>query len=168
MGKFSQFDEELILANLLPKHGKCAEFGARGRRGSNVAHLLDTGWFCQLIDRSINETLKDFPIRGMKRKPEVYGSVYWGEGRHEIVHCTVTPENVNQVLWPDLDLLCIDIDGRDLDVWKSVVQRPSVVVIESNDSTSTKNDIVSFSETRGYRFVVKTGVNVILKHETFV
>lgn len=107
--------------------------------------------------------MRDFPIAAKPvRTP--YGTVYRGE-RHEIVHVTVTPENVNQVLWKDLDLLSIDIDGRDLEVWKAVEQTPSVVIIESNDFASTKSAIVEYGKTRGYRFVVKTGVNVILKHE---
>lgn len=166
LAKFCQFDEEQILAGFLPKRGACAEFGARGRRGSNVAHLLDRGWLCQLIDRNINETLKDFPVQGARREKTPYGYVYRGFEDHEIVHATVTPENVNQVLWPDLDLLSIDIDGPDLEVWRAIVQCPAVVIIESNDTTSTKSDIVKLGKERGYRFVAKTGVNVILKHET--
>src|SRR5678815_275159 len=108
--KFSQFDEEPFLWKLLgTRRGRCADIGARERRGSNVARLIDEGWDAQLIDRNVNGLLRDFPL---VKFPKV-----------SIVQKVVTPQNVNDVLWKDLDFLSLDIDGPDADVWEAIETR---------------------------------------------
>lgn len=145
--KFSQFDEEPILLDLLGgvKGGKCADIGARERRGSNVAEFIDRGWDAQLIDRNINGLLRDFPVA---RYPNV-----------TIVRRLVTAQNVNEFLWDDLDLLSIDIDGPDADVWEAITTRPHVLVIEAVEVNRPK--IIEVSEKRGYRLHAETGPNLI-------
>ena len=144
--KFSQFDEDFILKDLIRGFtGRCADIGARERKGSNVARLIDDGWEAQLIDRNINGLLKDFP---RAKFPLV-----------TITQRSVTPENVNQTLWPDVDLLSIDIDGPDADVWEAIEQRPWIVVIEAVEVNRPK--IVQVSEWRGYKLHAETGPNLI-------
>jgi len=145
--KFSQFDEEPILLKLLGsiKNGRCADIGARERRGSNVAWCIDEGWWAQLIDRNVNGLLRDFPLA---KYPKV---------TH--VRRLVTPQNVNDFLWKDLDLLSIDIDGPDADVWEAIEERPWVLCIEAMEVNRPK--IMQVSEERGYKLHAETGPNLI-------
>lgn len=145
--KFSQFDEEPILAKIFEVAGSgvCADIGARGRTGSNVAFLIDRGWKAQLIDRGVNQLIKDFPFT---RFPGV-----------TIVQAEVSAKNVNGILWKEMDLLSIDIDGPDADVWEAIEARPRVLVIEAVPENRPK--IIKTSEERGYKLHAETGPNLI-------
>lgn len=145
--KFSQFDEEPILAKIFEVAGSgvCADIGARGRVGSNVAFLIDRGWKAQLIDRGINQLIKDFPFT---RFPNV-----------TIVQAEISAKNVNKILWKEMDLLSIDIDGPDADVWEAMTARPKVLVIEAVPENRQK--IIEISESRDYKLHAGTGPNLI-------
>lgn len=146
--KWSQFDEEPILGKIFEVAGTgvCADIGARGRIGSNVAFLIDRGWKAQLIDRGVNALIKDFPFT---RFPNV-----------TIVQAEVSAKNVNTILWKEpLDLLSIDIDGPDADVWEAMVARPRVLVIEAVPENRPK--IMETSKARGYKLHAETGPNLI-------
>lgn len=146
--KWSQFDEEPILAKIFEVAGTgvCADIGARGRIGSNVAFLIDRGWKAQLIDRGINCLIKDFPFT---KFPNV-----------TIVQAEISAKNVNKILWKEpLDLLSIDIDGPDAEVWEAMTSRPRVLVIEAVPENRSK--IIKTSEDRGYKLHAETGPNLI-------
>lgn len=145
--KWSQFDEEPILAKIFEVAGSgvCADIGARGRAGSNVAFLVDRGWKAQLIDRGVNQLIKDFPFT---RFPNV-----------TIVQAEISAKNVNGILWKEMDLLSIDIDGPDADVWEAITARPRVLCIEAVPENRAK--IMKVSEERGYKLHAETGPNLI-------
>ena len=144
--KFSQFDEEPILYGLLgSRKGRCADIGARERRGSNVARFIDDKWTALLVDRNINGLLRDFPS---SQYPRV-----------TILQKLVTAQNVNDFLWDDLDLLSIDIDGPDADVWEAIKTRPLVLCIEAVPENRAK--IERISGERGYQLHASTGPNLI-------
>lgn len=144
--KFSQFDEEPILRGLLgSRKGRCADIGARGRQGSNVAWAIDDKWSALLVDRNINGLLKDFSVNQYPRVT--------------ILQKLVTPLNVNDFLWDDLDLLSIDIDGPDADVWEAIKTRPLVLCIEAVPENREKIERVSGE--RGYTLHASTGPNLI-------
>ena len=161
-GKHSQFDEELIIQKLWKGgRGRCADIGARDERGSNTYALWKKGWFCQFIDKDVNGLLKAYPV---------------GSGNHEVVHATVTPENVNEILAPNLDLLSIDIDGDDYYVWKAVKQTPKIVIIETNPKKKSGvqelrhegdyegcsvETMTKLGKEKGYNLYGKTGVNLV-------
>ena len=64
---------------------------------------------------------------------------------------TVTPENVNELVPQKLQLLSIDIDGNDYEVWKAYTGKADCVVIEIN---SGLNPLVEqFHETTGASFI---------------
>lgn len=44
----------------------------------------------------------------------------------------ITPENVNEL--PPCEVLSIDIDGNDYEVWKAYKGKPAIVIIEINSS----------------------------------
>ncbi len=56
----------------------------------------------------------------------------------------ITPENVNEL--PECDVLSIDIDGNDYNVWKAYKGKPAVVVIEINSSCPPGDVIISSPE----------------------
>lgn len=147
--RFSQFDEEPILRGLLGHlvTGRCVDIGARERRGSNVASFIDVGWDALLVDQNVNGLLRDFPA---VKYPTV-----------TILQKVVTAKNVNEVLrsWHYLDLLSIDIDGPDAEVWEAVEVRPAVLCIEAVPENRPK--IVKVSEERGYKLHAETGPNLI-------
>lgn len=89
----------------------------------------------------------------------------------------ITPENVNHYVPQDLDLLSIDIDGKDWLVWESYTGAAKVVVIEINSgwnptqcrfsltggaSFSMMNELAS---NKGYALVCHTGNCIYVRKE---
>lgn len=175
--RFSQFKEEEIIQTLWrgKQAGRCADIGARRRQGSNTALLFDQGWFCQFIDKDPDDLLISFPVPHGVRTITPWGVVYRGNANHELVGATVTPDNVNDILAKDLDLLSIDIDGNDYYVWEAVEQTPSIVIIEINPRTAglqklnqegiyqgcSEGHMLALGARKGYKFHARTGVNLI-------
>jgi hypothetical protein len=61
----------------------------------------------------------------------------------------ITPENVNEL--PGCELLSIDIDGNDYNIWKAYNGKPAVVIIEINSSLNP--DVEFFQPERGASFI---------------
>lgn len=106
---FSQNGENGIIDEVLTRigkdHGTAIEFGAPSREYcSNINHLLE--WNLWFYD--VN------PFDPYVHRKEI------------------TPDNVNEL--PRCDLLSIDIDGNDYEVWKAYKGTPDIVVIEINSS----------------------------------
>lgn len=159
--RYSQFDEEPILRGLLKGKpaGKCCEFGAREKRGSNVAWLVDENWPAVLIDVNVNRLHAD----------------YAGCKHVTIIQACVTPQNVNELVPRDVTVLSIDIDGNDYWVWKALKWTPDIVVIETNPRMTegvqpykeglckgcSVETMLDLGAHKGYRLHEKTGVNLI-------
>lgn len=89
----------------------------------------------------------------------------------------VTPENVNDLIPAQLDLLSIDIDGNDYAVWRAYRGRPTLVVIEINSSYRpgvmrfTRSQGCSFSmmnklaDEKGYALLCHTGNCVYIRKD---
>jgi len=91
----------------------------------------------------------------------------------------ITPENVNEIVPINLDLLSIDIDGNDYDVWKAYKGMPDVVVIEINSSLDPSIDqfspvtganfsiMLKLAKSKGYFLLCHTGnlIFVLKKHK---
>jgi hypothetical protein len=60
----------------------------------------------------------------------------------------ITPENVNEL--PECDVLSIDIDGNDYEVWKAYKGKPAIVIIEINSSLNPDEDF--FTPEQGCNF----------------
>jgi hypothetical protein len=123
---FSQNGEDLILLEILTrikiKRGKCVEFGAHnGSYCSNTANLIiNHGWKGKMIegdDILFGELLNNALL------PDDL----------DCVNQFVTPENVNHLVG-ECDVLSVDIDGNDLNVWSAYKGKPAVVIIEINSS----------------------------------
>lgn len=108
------------------------DIGAGTVRDSSVSNLIiNHGFSGVLIEAKKKncELLKDYYTRHPEMKLR----------SPTIVSALVTSENVNQILEAnnltgEIDLLCIDIDGMDYWIWKTIeVIQPRVVVVEYQD-----------------------------------
>ncbi len=127
----SQFAEDGILQRLFEvvstTNRFCVEFGGYdGLTMSNAARLIaQDGWHCGFIeaDPALFKTL----VNHYAHNPKV-----------RAINAFVSPDNIEALLSqleapPDLDLLCIDIDGNDYWVWQAITNwRPRVIVTECN------------------------------------
>lgn len=87
----------------------------------------------------------------------------------------ITPENINEL--PECEVLSIDIDGNDYEVWKAYKGKPAIVVIEINSSLNPEVEFfqpdrgASFStmlrlgESKGYFLVCHTGNLIFVSNE---
>lgn len=122
---YSQEGEDGLIDECLKridiKKGKCAEFGAHdGRFCSNTRLLLENGWSGKLVeaDPVLFKSLLDNTM-GMSVA---------------LHHGFVTPENVNDRIPWDVQVLSIDVDGIDHAIWRAYKGQPDIVIIEINSS----------------------------------
>lgn len=151
----SQNNEEGVIEEILKRIDKSigvsVEFGApNDYYCSNTRFLKDKGWSSYFFDSA----------------PES-ASVY---------KKLITPENVNEL--PKCNVLSIDTDGQDYEIWKAYKGTPEIVIIEIDSSLNPLVDAVnndggvSFSKMlklgidKGYYLICHTG-NMIFVREKF-
>jgi len=154
--RFSQNNEDGILKEVFKRlginKGKAVEFGAPNKTYcSNIYQFLLEGWDCLYLDSDPQEP--------------------------DIVKAFITPENINDLIPADLDLLSADTDGGDWAIWKAYKGTAKVVVIEINSSLNpdvdyyTLKDGANFSimnklaEEKGYILLVHTGNCIYVRKE---
>jgi hypothetical protein len=108
---YSQFGEDGIINQCLTRmnklHGTCIEFGGHdGYFCSNTRRLAECGW---------NYLMYDINPGGL-----------------DVQKKEITPDNVNEL--PPCDLISMDTDGHDYDLWKAYKGKPDIVIIEINSS----------------------------------
>jgi hypothetical protein len=164
---YSQNGEEGILIEVFTRlgidKGTCAEFGAHnGKFCSNTRYFLENGWVGTLIEASPALSLELIDnTRHLRVKV--------------ITNTFVTPENVNRLLPPKLDLLSIDCDGPDYDIWEAYTGHAKVVVIEINssyppdsivrDEGTSYKPMVELGAEKGYKLIAHTGNLVFVANE---
>ena len=89
----------------------------------------------------------------------------------------VTPENVNDLVPAELDLLSIDIDGNDYAVWQAYQGTPALVVIEINSGYHPEVDrfaqlggcnfslMNKLAAAKGYALVCHTGNCIYIRKQ---
>jgi hypothetical protein len=169
----SQNGEDGIIAKIFATIGEtnrwCCEFGAwDGVHFSNTRQLVNSGWSALLIESD--------PERYQQLK-----SNNAGNDRVVALNRMVdTSENTLDALLAEtgvsrLDLLVVDVDGHDFDIFASLQARPRVICIEVNAGHSPIEDrrlppavaarnigqpLALFAEvakTRGYQLVAYSG-----------
>lgn len=151
----SQFGEDGIIDEILKRlklnHGVAVEFGAPTKSYCSNTFNLDNLWQKYFFDIDPAET--------------------------GIIKKEITPANVNEL--PKCDLLSIDIDGNDYNVWFAYKGKPKVVIIEINSSIQpTENLPVSdlkggtcykqmlmLGISKGYFLVCHTGNMIFVLNE---
>lgn len=138
--------------HFMDKKLKCVEFGAPTKNWcSNIYQLSQLGHDCKWIDND--------PREG------------------GILKATITTDNVNELVG-DCDILSIDIDGNDYNVWQAYKYTPDVVIIEINSGLDPLKDwftpekgsnfsiMVKLAEVKGYFLLCHTGnlIFVLNKH----
>jgi hypothetical protein len=153
---YSQNGEDGILTEVFNRlgitKGKAVEFGAPDKTYcSNIYQFLLEGWYCLYLDSDPQEP--------------------------DIVRAFVTPDNINDLIPADLDLLSADTDGGDWAIWKAYKGTAKVVVIEINSGLNpdvgyyTLKDGANFSimnklaAEKGYFLLCHTGNNIYLRNE---
>lgn len=156
-GKYSQQGEQGIIDEALNRmkirNGFCAELGAPTRTYcSNIYHLYEkNGFICWWFDSNPQE--------------------------NGIEKVFITPENINDLLPYEYEVLSIDIDGNDYAVWKAYTGSAKIVIIEINSSLDpdedhfTPEDGSNFSimnklaKSKGYELLIHTGNNIYVQKE---
>lgn len=149
LNTYSQQGEDGILSEIFKrikvKKGIAVEFGANdGKFCSNTRSFLEKGWAGTLIEANpaLTKSLED-NTKGLD--VTLHPGVF------------VTPENVNEIV-PDCDLLSIDCDGPDYEIWKAFKGEAKVVVIEVNSSYPEWSGAI-MKEGTAYKPMVELGLS---------
>lgn len=166
---FSQNGEDGVIEYILDKlnitSGTCCEFGAwDGKHLSNTFNLIKNKEWKGLYIESDENKYKDL-LETCKEYPNItpVQSFVTGENLDDLILNNDFPE--------DLDLLSIDVDSIDYEIWKGLSKvRPKVVIIEPCNSTPLWEKDVSYdghgaspflikqlAKEKGYTFLCTTG-----------
>lgn len=169
--KYSQFGEDAVTSNALHllgiKRGYVVEFGAGdGLHLSNTAmYWHDSDWSALLIEAS----------------PERYAHLMWNISRRNAagVNAFITPDGqqrIDNYLSRDVDLMSIDVDDCDYQIFENLEARPKLVLIEFNHTMphhlelvgepgshmqSSPLALVRLAERKGYALLSITGCNCL-------
>lgn len=128
-----------ILLRLGIEKGVVVEFGAHdGTFCSNSRHLIEKGWKAFLIEA--DNDLFEKCVR-----------LHSDNGRVFIGYSFINPHNVNDILPNTCDVLSIDVDGIDYDIWDAYQGDAKVVIIEINSSLEPTSELMGDPE-RGSSF----------------
>lgn len=177
---YSQNGEDGVIAELLRRLGVASgwfcEFGAwDGRYGSNCYALLSRGWSGVMIE---GEPARFIALQRLANRYR--GRVHAIEAF--VSHQPGSPESLDHLLArtpipPNFEVLSIDIDGWDYQVWRTLeTYRPSIVIIEIDSSIPPGLELIhgngqntSFSamlklgQEKGYRLVAHTGNMIFVR-----
>jgi hypothetical protein len=145
---FSQSGEDGIIEEVLKRTGKdlgtCVEFGAHdGKFCSNTYRLLQKGWKGLMVEGDTN-LFAACCSNVLNLKCEVKNEM-------------VTASNVNDLLFMHIDVLSMDTDGPDAEIWAAYKGLPDIVVIEINSSLDPEKDFFSYDTGSNYSFMKKLG-----------
>lgn len=145
---FSQNKEDGIIEQVLSRigivRGRCVEFGgADGTFCSNTANLIVNGWKGKLIEG--DEILFSQMLNNRALPDDCV-----------MENAFVTEENINHLVG-ECDLLSIDIDGNDYNVWKAYKSKPAVVVVEINSSYAPDDNRIC-DEGTAFKPMVELGI----------
>ncbi len=184
----SQNGEDGLLAELIKRlgikdPGACMEFGAGdGTMLSNTLELTKRGWRTVLCEQNANsaqscrDLAANFPV---SQVTVVEGTV--GHTAEDGVDAVLTKHAPNMPI--HFDVLSIDIDSFDLQVWRATkIYRPKIVLIEINSALpvgvvqeheggdkqgSSFSSMVDLGFDKGYTLVCHTG-NLVFVDRKYV
>tara|TARA_Y100000590_G_scaffold163865_1_gene187828 strand:- start:275 stop:1096 length:822 start_codon:yes stop_codon:yes gene_type:complete len=181
---YSQNGEDGILQELLKKlrlekNGWCCEFGAwDGKVGSNTFNLVRNFNFNAVYIESDKKKFKDLK-KTESKYPNIL-AINKAIDRNKNSNDSLIRVLESTKIPFDFEILSIDIDSYDLDVWETLEKyRPKIVVIEVNSSIKPgiiqrhdkNNQGNSFSATvavgkkKGYVLICHTGNCIFLRND---
>ena len=148
--KFSQNGEEGLLIEILSRlkieTGNCVEIGGNdGRWLSNTALLIEKGWNAKFIEADYD--LWDKCVKN-----------WTGNDKVKAVCSFVSADNINAFVDSDCDVLSVDTDGKDYEIFKALEAKPKVVIIEIDSSIPPDADRYNSEGGAGYLPMVKLGI----------
>ena len=182
---YSQNGEDGIIDELLRRldinNGWVCEFGAwDGIYLSNTFNLVQKGFNAVFIEGD-SEKYKDLlnTVKKHQNITPINSFVDYNDNENSLDNLL---KKTNIPI--DFDILSIDIDSYDYQVWKSLeIYKPKIVIIEINSSVNTDNNYhihetekyqgTGFRPTynlgieKGYKFVLHTGNMIFIRNDLF-
>ena len=183
--KYSQNGEDGIIGELLKrldiKDGWVCEFGAwDGKHLSNTFLLIESGFRGVFIEgdpqkfKDLEKTVTQF-----SQIIPINSYVDYNDSENSLDNLLNRTE-----ISKDFDVLSIDIDSCDYQVWKSLKNyNPKIVIVEINSSIHTTNTLHIHEEgkyqgtgfrpmfdlgyEKGYKFVLHTGNMIFVREDLF-
>jgi hypothetical protein len=145
--QFSQNGEEGILIECLSrlnmKNGQAVEIGANnGVWLSNTALLLREGWNGKMVESS--HSLYQQCAENWKQFPNV-----------KCTNSHVDAYNINAFVDDKCDVLSIDTDGQDYNIFKALKAKPKIVIIEIDSSIPPTEERFNSEGGAGYKPMVE-------------
>jgi len=167
---------EILLKNMnISENGKCCEFGAwDGKHFSNTYRLVKENMYKALYIESDKDKFEDL-LKTRDEHPDQITPV-----------CAYVSNNLDDLLkehgfFDDLDILSIDIDSSDYEVWKESKCMPKIVIIEPDnnvplwiktpiypvraDGGANPFILKELAKEKGYKFVCTTGNLIFVRND---
>lgn len=139
---YSQNNEDGVIAEVCRRLnltvGHCVEIGANdGLWLSNTRHLIEQGWSGKFVETEWSLYLKC--------------AANWAHRADVTAICSrVDGHNVNAFVTDDCDLLSIDTDGHDYEIFRGLKARPKIVIVEIDSSIEPPSEQVNADGGVGY------------------
>lgn len=148
---YSQNGEEKLLIEILRRlkidKGCAVETGGHnGKWLSNTAMLIDQGWSGKFIEA-------DYDLWEQCCKN------WQGNENVKSVCSFVSEANINAFVDSDCDVLSVDVDGIDYQIFQALEAKPKVVIIEIDSSIPPDADRFNKEGGAGYLPMVKLGLS---------
>lgn len=173
---YSQFGEDGLIEAVFERIGArnkwCFEVGAHdGTWLANTRRLREQGWSCLLVE-SVKQHFDKLALLASDRVKCVNEHVGPGSLDRLLADCGAPT---------DMDFGCIDIDGQDYWVWDGMRNHaPRMMLVEyctapghdipplgdTSLRQATFNPLVKLGESKGYKAIFRTQVNVLFIKET--
>ena len=183
--KYSQNGEDGVLQEILKrlniKKGWVCEFGAwDGKHLSNTFSLVEKNFWAVYIEGDY-EKYKDLLKTGKSYKNIIPINAYVDfHDTHNSLDNLLKRTNIPN----DFEVLSIDIDSFDYQIWKSLKHyNPKIVIIEINSSINVYNDnhihtpglyegtgfkpMLNLAKEKGYTFILHTGNLFFIRNDLF-
>jgi len=158
---FSQNGEEGILLECIHRmdlcYGHAVEIGGNdGEFCSNIAYLVSHGWGGLFVEQDYN--LYQRSIRNWARRMrESHNNNHLARPvRHQCSR--VDGKNINAFVHEDCDVLSLDTDGSDYQIFKGLKAKPKIVIIEIDSSYPPQIDAFNKDGAGTYRNTVELGI----------
>jgi hypothetical protein len=147
---YSQNMEEGLLIECLSRIDKvnkvCVEIGANnGLWLSNTAMLCKEGWTGKMVES----------VHALWQECE---KNWFGHSNVKCTNSHVDAYNINAFVDEKCDVLSIDTDGQDYNIFKALKAKPKIVIIEIDSSISPIADRFNSDGGAGYKPMVELGI----------